>query len=271
MTPPTMPQPKNTPSSDAPRLWLVFIWALAVSSGIGAGYWAYGYFHDQAARQAILLVPDQPVDEQHRSELALKLGTEPGVASATWIAPADQAQRLQAQFPDERWKEAYPADVNWLPWVLEVKPADPLGNRDLVTAFVAKRQQEGGWQVYWDGSTLDQLSGQARTASAILIAWIAVLFTAGCAALTRMPKPAHGVLCAAATAAAVAIVPAAMWVALHMLDMTQENETFFASGISGSALAFCIAPMLGLRRTPDKPAASTFSTTVEEAPDERVR
>lgn len=256
---------------DAVRFWVVFMWALSFSAGVGVMDWAARYLYHQADRESILLVPDQAVDEARRNELSLKLGAEPGVASASWLTPADQAHRLQSQFPDERWKEAYPADPNWLPWVLEVKPADPINNRDLLTAFIARRQQEGGWQVYWDGSTLDQIANQEKLTRRILLTWIMVMAVAGAWAIANLPKPKRPIVFALTSGVTVAIVPLAVWAVFQLSDAQTDHGAFFFAAVTGFVLACFIAPVLGLRRIPGQPAASTFSTTVEEAPDERVR
>lgn len=272
MTPPAtpQPQPQKISSIGSPRFWVVYLWAFAVSGGFGIGYWSYQFFQTQADLQMILLVPDQPLDDQRRSELAIKLGAEPSIASAAWIAPADQAQRLQSQFPDERWKETYPADPNWLPWVLEVKPADPLGNRDLLTAFIANRRQEGGWQVYWDGSTLDTLIHQRKFAAIVLLSWIVVIFLAGIAALSRLPKHAGLSLGERAAGLVVFVICILALSVFQIMDAAADTRAFFIAGFSGLILAV-IAPIIGQRRIPLEPPASTFSTTVAEAPDERVR
>lgn len=254
-----------------PRFWIVFLWAFTVAGGFGAGYWAYEYFHAQAARQTILLVPDQALDEIRRNELALKLGAEPCIASATWLAPADQTQRLQSQFPDERWKEAYPADANWLPWVLEVKPADPLGNRDLLTAFIAKRHDEGGWQVYWDGSTLDELGNNYKNTGYLVMAWIAVTFLSGVIALARMPRPERPIRFTFESTILVGASYNAMMILFNINSEPVQSMAAFLSMFICLILACIISPMLGLRRIPGRSVESTFSTTVAEAPDERVR
>ncbi|MCE5228650.1 hypothetical protein LLG95_03530 [bacterium] len=269
------PQSKLASQLSTARFWLVFIWALSVGAGVGVAYWAYGYFNDQANQQTILLVPDQSLDDQQRSTLSIKFGNEPGITSASWLTPAEQARRLQSQFPDDKWRQAYPADEDWLPWVMEVKPENPLSNRALLTAFIARRQQEGGWQSYWDGSTLDQLVGQFNLLATMLAAWTVVILIAGIFALKSMPKPARPWVVTLGSAFSAAIAPLFLWAILRMQSISVDDAAFAVAAGAGFILACAIAPVLRSRRisdpVPERQVESTFSTTVAEAPDERVR
>lgn len=268
------PQPSNhslfSPLAQ-PRLWVILLWALTFAVA-AAGFDRFQrHLRDEAAGQKILLVSDQSPGDNQRAELLKKMESEPGVASAAWISPADQVRRIQGQFPDESWREAFPANEAWLPWMLEVGPADPLRNRDLLTGFIARRRQEGGWQVYWDGSTLDSLIARSNSAAITTLVFALLIFAIGGLALTQMPRSLRPVAEVAESTLITLIVIVALWAAAALAGAWADGRALAVAAATGFILACFVAPMLRLRRIPGLPAKSTFSTTVTEAPDERIR
>jgi len=80
-----------------------------------------------AADQTLVMLPESELDLGEREERRRRMMGEPGVGDARWVAPADLVRQLVRRNPEPGWRELLPEDRAWLPWVLEVRPIDPLG------------------------------------------------------------------------------------------------------------------------------------------------
>jgi cell division protein FtsX len=249
-----------------PRLGLTLLWALAVGSLAAGWIWAEEAFVATAARQTALLMPDEPMDDAQRRQVAERLAQEPGVGSAQWLGPQDLARRFGQAFPDDRWRALLPTDdPEWMPWLLEATPDDPLEGLDRVESFVARRRQEGGWTVLWDAEPTRRLLQERLELRWTLESALALALILGVAALAATPWPRPGGTGLWLWSIALGgLAPLAPVVLARMAGAPTATRAPVAAIVVGLILAGGLAPLIRKREP------SRLALTVSEDSDERA-
>lgn len=252
-----------------PRFWCTVLWALVIGVGVGAWYLAEQYLGRRAAQQTIFMTPTRDLTEAQRRQAIDDIRPVPTVAAAVWVSPEQLTFRVENQFADPQWAELIPKETAWLPWILEVRPRDPLDRLPAIAGWIGTLKQEGQWQVLWNGSQVAKLKNHRnalRTGGGFFLLF--VLLTGMGALLTHdWPQSDRLNLYLWSTAGSV-VAPALVWlVVVWAFRGTMQigwAPPLLAVG-SGFLLAGLIGPMLrhkSPRRT---------EITLSEAYDERTR
>lgn len=230
------------------RLWVTLLWTLTLAVGLAGWDWAELHAEDAAAGQTMILLPRDPLDEGAREAVRARLAGEAGVASASWIAPAELARRLSQRFPQAEWQDLFPADEAWLSWVLEIRPAAPLDTLALMRDFAARRQHEGAWRLaLWDPTLLETLARQRGALRVVLGFWLGLVALAGVAALLRLPLRRGERLGMVAWSAFLGVLgPGAVWSAALLAGAEPDPRTLGVALGAGLLLSALIAPLLRL-------------------------
>lgn len=250
------------------RLWITFLWALTLSVGLAGLDWTERWFHEEARTQTVVLLPRGTMDEDQRQGLRTKLEREPGVAATQWRSPAELTRQISGRFPQSEWQGLFPTDEAWLPWVLEVHPADPLESGELIRAFIARRQQEGAWRLtLWDPEPLQKLLRERALVRAVVGFWLLLAGLGGAVALLRVPWPARGGMVLVAWSALLGLLgPGAVWAAALLLAPPGlDPQTLGVALAAGFILATLAAPVLRLPKR-----KKSLSLSIKEDPDERA-
>jgi hypothetical protein len=245
---------------------LTLLWALAIGSLTAGWLWAEQAIAAVAAPQTALLMPDEPMDDAQRRQVAERLAQEPGIASARWLAPADLARRFGQAFPDDRWRALLSTDdAEWMPWLLEATPDDPLGDLEKIESFAARRRQEGGWVVLWDAEPARRLVRERLELRWTLGGALALALLLGAASLTSMPWPRPGgrglLLWSIALGGLAPLTPVVL---ARMAGASMPTRAPVAAVVVGLIFAGGLAPMIRKRE------ASRLALTVSEDSDERA-
>jgi hypothetical protein len=249
------------------RLWVTLLWTLTLSVGSAGWDWSERQFQELALPQRLVLLSKGTLDDRQRQEVRGKLLGEPGIGGVQWISPADLTHQVSRRFPQAEWQGLFPADGAWLPWVLEVHPADPLSQSELIRAFVARREQEGSWRlVLWDPEPLQRLIGERLTVRVVLGFWLILAALSGAVALLRIPWPEQGGLMLLAWSMLAGLMgPAAVWAAAWLLAPQELDIQCLGIALAvGFILATVVAPVLRHRRR------KSLSLEISEAPNERA-
>jgi hypothetical protein len=232
------------------RFWVTLLWAMVLAVVVTALDWAEGELRTRAAALPILMVPEARLGEDaRRRQLESVTQTWDGVRAA-WLSPADQATRISRRFPDEHWRQALDADDAWLPWVLQVWPADPLGHPATAGALAAWGEQQAGMRVFWDNEPLARLVVARRAVWWPGVFLLALVLSIGAVALGRLGRPAgrqgFGLLVLSAIFGAAA--PAAVWSAAWLAGVALTGRSLALAMFTGLVFAAAVAPMLRERR-----------------------
>jgi hypothetical protein len=249
------------------RLWVTLLWSLTLAVGLAALDWAERQFFEAAVGQTLVLLPARALDETQRQAERARLSGEPGVTGVQWRSPAELTRQVSRRFPQSQWKELFPTDEAWLPWVLEARPVDPLGEPEQVRSFIARRQKEGTWRlVLWDGAAIQNLARQRSALRWVFGFWLLLGGLTGAVALARMPWPGRGGVGLFVWSALLGLLgPAAVWCVALLAETGADDRSLGIALGSGFILAAAAAPLLRLRRT------QSHSITISEDSHERVR
>ena len=247
------------------RFWVTTLWVVMLGVGLAGWEWGERRLRVAAADQTLVMLPESELDLGEREDRRRRMIGEPGVGDARWVAPADQVRRLARRHPEPGWRELLPEDRAWLPWVLEVRPIDPLGDPLTIGSFIARRKQEGGWPLaLWDAERIGRLRDARRALRVGMGLWLALGALAGAAALARYPWPASAGAALIAWSILFGLAgPGAVWVALRLAGANPDPRSLMVALGAGFVLAGIVGPMIRKRRNREP------SLTAAESEDAR--
>lgn len=254
-----------------PRLWLTALWTLVLACGLAGWDLSERRMQTEAGASPLLLLPDQALAPEDRQAAAVRMRSEPGVGSAHWIAPAELSRVLSKTLADAQWRALLPTEdqEGWLPWLLEIVPADPLGGLTQTESFVVRRKQEGGWSILWDGDQVRQRLQSRRQLRWTLGLGLSLVLLIGVAGLHALPWPKPGGRGLWIWSVLLGIgAPLSVAAAAMLSGAPLGARTPLLAAAAGFLLAGAAAPML---RQPQSvlTARPRLSFMVKEAPNER--
>ncbi len=223
-----------------PRPWVTLLVALVMGLAAGAGWLAMSSWHAHLGRHnVVLLVPERNLSEPERREAAATLSGESMIA--TWLAPAEQADLISQRMPGRLLEQVLPPESGWMPWMLELRPRNPLTP---LQPLIYQVEDQGGWLAFHDARPLAEHKRLYQAFTGGLGIFLLLVGLAGSLALRRLPTPGlpESLLTAmaAAVAAPLALVPA--WLVGLPLD---ASVPLVAAG--AGCLVAALAPLRGTR------------------------
>ncbi len=249
------------------RLWITFVWALVLGAGVGVWVWMDDWFSTQAWTMNLLLLPEREPDGPRREALRRTLLNEAVVREARWLSPDELLRSLERSQSELRPADLIPSEPAWLPWVLELRPRDPLTHAAEIQALVARLGREADWELaLWDAARLHELVALRGRLRALLGVFLGLVLVGGMAALLRTSWPRQaGWWLVGWSALLGAGGPAVLWMAAQLAGLPVEPTCALAGAGAGFLLAAVFAPVLRVRGN----RGVTLSIT--EADNERVR
>jgi hypothetical protein len=235
------------------RLWVTVLWTLVLATGAAGWDWAERRMAAGPSPRPVLLLPDRDPGDEQRREIARRLAGEPGIASAKWRSPSELSRAMTRRFDDDRWRALLPTDQSdWLPWMLEVRPAEPLDGLAQVEAFVVRRRQEGGWGVLWDGVPARRLLKARRELRIFLGLGLALVGLIGAAALRGLGWPTVGGRAFWGWSAGLGTVaPLAVAAGGWLAGAPVGARAALVAAAAGFLLAGLVAPMIRMPGPPE--------------------
>ncbi len=247
------------------RVWVTLLWTLTLSLGVAGWDWSERRLAARAEDQTIIMLPAGDLDDEHRQEVRKQLNSEPGVSLARWESPAELVRQIAQRFPQSSWNELFPAEENWLPWMMEIHPWNPLEHMDTIRSFIAKHEAEGEWRlILWDQRTLNELAAQRKVVRTGFAVYLGLLAIAGALALLTLPWPAEGGWKLVTLNAVLGVAtPAAVWVLLLAAEANLDVRSLWVTLGMGFTLATFVASVLRSHQR------KQLEMTIREDADER--
>lgn len=133
------------------RTFTACLWAIVLASIAAAADGYIRWNREEASKLTVLLLPSEAPDEAAREARAAEIESNPAVASARWLSPKDLAQQTSQSVSRELWPSLFGEDEAWLPWIAEIRFANPVADSEAVKQTVADLDSDSYWQlVLWD-------------------------------------------------------------------------------------------------------------------------
>lgn len=254
---PDAPESKPSPPPSRPRpladfgtvIWIA-LWSATLALGVATGSSVWERIESRAAERAILLLPASETSETDRERWLASLLEKNSVASGEWLSPTTLVQRVSTSVPADLWAQLFSDDDAWLPWLLQLRPVDPLhSSAELEATLEAFHADPRFRLVLYDQPALTrdaEIWRHVRTGTFLFaglmmtLGLLALLLSPG---LTRYPieAPFGGLL--------AVILAAAAGYALQRFGAPLDRNQYLRSLATAFGLAALVGPMLKGRLT----------------------
>lgn len=252
MTDPAPNPSRKSPAS--PRRWIVWIWSFVLACGLAGLDTAHRALDDRAAEASLILLPrEDSGDAGRKTTLEEIRKAAPGLRSAQWLSPRELAQQTSRGLSSSALGELFSGEDAWLPWIAEIRFADPIGDRARIQAWLETLKADRNWRlILWDAPAIIRMSGERQTLDFTASAALFLVFILGLAAIRLSPPRASGAWAEAGFGLGGVLILVLLFGVVATAAGVPLDERSWGVAIAASfALAGLIAPMLKVRRSFD--------------------
>lgn len=243
------PLPGRTRFDPGSVLWTA-IWSAVLALGVAAGATTWERIETRANERALLLLPSTESSEADREQWLEHLLEDLNFESGEWLSPKDLVQQVSATVPSEMWGELFSESDAWLPWLLRMRPADPLEDIPAFKAQLEDLRNDPRFRLaLYDEAALERDANQYALVRRATFIAAGVLALLGALALLLSPFTTRWLFDVPLGAVLAAGLTGLGWYGLLRAGVAVDREQGLRALATALTLAGLIGPMLKGRIT----------------------